>query len=216
MEIRQDARPDKNAGKVDVTLILAAWSSGSTSVAGFLDKCGAYTCPPHQHTNDARTPVAYEPKAYRDALAACIDEFKLVQKGPSETFTAWFRDWLPAQQRRAAEAGAGPIVLKHPLQTFLLPALDRLAACRYVVVTRPYDRIEATRQRRKWHPVYGKAGAERIYRLSHTYLQNHDKSCLVLPYERFRAEVGLRDQLLAYLGMAPGETQRAAAEAWLR
>lgn len=202
--------------RVKVTLILASWSTGSTSIAGFLDKCGAYTCPPHQRTNDERTPIAYEPKAYRDALAACIDEFKLTQKGKSEDFVAWFEGWLGQQKILADKAGCSGIVLKHPLQTFLLPALDRLAECEYVLVTRPYEKIENTRLRRKWHPVYGKAGARRIYQLSYNFLQNRSKPYIAIPYERFRTDAGMRGRLLEYLDMRPDAEQLAEAEAWLR
>lgn len=41
-------------------VIIASWSSGSTAITGYLDKCGAYSCPPHLNTVDERTPNSYE------------------------------------------------------------------------------------------------------------------------------------------------------------
>ncbi len=37
-------------------LILSSWGTGSTAVTGYLDKLGAYSCAPHFHTNDEKTP----------------------------------------------------------------------------------------------------------------------------------------------------------------
>ncbi len=67
--------------KFNSIIIVATWSSGSTALAGFLHQCGAYTCPPHQKTNDERTPIAFEPLLYADALKKLFDEFTLKKKG---------------------------------------------------------------------------------------------------------------------------------------
>ena len=54
-------------------LILCPWSSGSTAVAGFLDRCGGHTCPPHFSTNDPKTPNPYESLALSNSLKKLID-----------------------------------------------------------------------------------------------------------------------------------------------
>lgn len=72
-------------------IIIATWSSGSTALTGFLQQCGAYTCPPHQKTNDERTPIAYESLLYADALRKIFDEFTLKKKGDFEVFRRFFK-----------------------------------------------------------------------------------------------------------------------------
>ena len=67
-------------------VIIASWSSGSTAITGYLDKCGAYSCPPHFNTNDERTPNSYEPLAYRNELSKLFDEFSFQEKGDVRDF----------------------------------------------------------------------------------------------------------------------------------
>lgn len=204
------------ADDVQVVVLLSGWSTGSTSVAGYLDRCGAYTCPPHQTTDDERTPVAYEPRAYMQALGACVDEFTLEPKGQAEDFEAFFVPWLAQEKAKAAAAGCGVIALKHPLQTYLLPVLEDCAAPRYVVITRPFEAVEATRQRRGWHPVYGEAGAQQLYGVIYTWLHGAARPYLAVPYDAFRADPALRSDLLAWLSLEPDPAQLAEAEKWLR
>ena len=54
-------------------IIIASWSSGSSAVAGYIDKCGAYSCPPHLNTIDERTPNSYEPLAYKKELSKLFE-----------------------------------------------------------------------------------------------------------------------------------------------
>ncbi len=201
---------------VKVTLVLSSWSTGSTSVAGFLDKAGAYTCPPHLHTVDDLTPNAYEPLEYQEALAKCVDNMTLQQKGRIEDFVAFFVPWLDRQKALARQAGSSCIVIKQPLQATLLPILNSLVDCRYVVVTRPYDDVENTRIRRNWHPVRGQLGATAIYGMIHDYLQSDSKSYLTIAYKNFLKDPSTRDMLLAYVGLTPTTEQRAEADGWLR
>ena len=64
-------------------VIIASWGSGSTAVTGFLDKCGAYSCPPHLHTIDERTPSSYESLAYGKELAKLFDKYTFKEIGKS-------------------------------------------------------------------------------------------------------------------------------------
>lgn len=202
--------------KISVIVLLSAWSTGSTSVAGFLDRCGVYTCPPHQRTNDSCTPVAYEPLVYRDALAEYIDELSFTRKNDAKIFVDFFVNWIAEQKQNALENCCKHIALKHPLQTFMLPVIDRLVSPEYVMITRPYSDIEKTRQRRKWYPIYGKAGAKVIYDTANLYLQDNSKEYFSLPYAKFRTDRRLQRKLLRYLEISPGKEQLWAAEEWLK
>ncbi len=166
---------------VKVIVLLSAFGSGSSAVAGFLDKCGAHSCPPHVHTNDPRTRTTFEPALYREALLKCFDEQTLKQIGKSEDFIAFFKPWLENEKAIAASGGRTHIVLKHPLQTFLLPAIDQIARPTYLVVTRPYEEIEQTRLRRGWSPVFGEAGAKAVYGAIYSYMHQSGKEYLSVP-----------------------------------
>ncbi len=113
-------------------------------------QCGAYSCPPHVHTVDERTPNAYEPAEYKQFLGLCIDENTLEPTPALQRFRTLFfvqLDRTPAQ--KAARAATGSIVLKHALQSFMLPVIMKIEPnCRFVVVSRPFAKIESTRARR--------------------------------------------------------------------
>lgn len=205
------------AEDVKIILVLASWSSGSTSVAGYLDKCGAYSCPPHVHTVDERTPNAYEPAEYKQVLGLCIDEDTLQPTPRASAFEPFFAGWIAKQRQKAAEAGQRFIVLKHALQSFMLPVIMKIEPeCRIVVVSRPFEKIEATRARRNWAQSYGEAGARLVYGMTYTWLHENNYGYLVVPYERLRSEPELRDEMLTYLGVMPSPQQRAAADAFLK
>lgn len=204
------------AEDVKIILVLASWSSGSTSVAGYLDKCGAYSCPPHVHTVDERTPNAYEPMEYKQVLCLCIDENTLESTPRFNAFEPFFANWIAKQKQKAAEAGRRFIVLKHPLQSFMLPTIMKIEPdCRIVVVSRPFAKIEATRARRNWPMSFGETGARQVYGMTYTWLHENNYGYLVVPYERMRNEPALRDEMLVYLGITPSPQQRAEADAFL-
>lgn len=204
-----------DSADISVTVVLSSFGSGSTAVSGFLDKCGMYSCPPHQRTNDERTPNSYEPRAYRDALADCIDEFTLKPQKDIQQFSDFFAAWLEQEKTKARDLGLNHITIKHPLQTFVLPVIDKLASPKYVVVTRPFSQIEETRLRRDWHKVYGQAGARVIYNTLYAYLHESGKPYLVVPFGEFKTNETLQRQLLAYLQLSPSEEQLMQAQKWL-
>ena len=62
---------------METVIVLGSWSSGSTALTGYIQRLGAYTCPPHCTTFDERTPDSFESIDFRNALASCIDELTL-------------------------------------------------------------------------------------------------------------------------------------------
>lgn len=202
---------------VKVIFILASWSSGSTSVAGYLDKCGAYSCPPHLTTVDDRTPDAFEPAEYAGVVRLCLDEETLQVNQKAEGFGVFFREWIATKREMAAAAGHRFIVIKYPAQSLLLPLLMTVVPdAILVVVTRPFDKIEATRQRRKWIASYGEAGAQVIYGVTYQFLQQYGWPYIGIPYEKLRSDPTLRDRMLQFIGLEPTPAQRAEADAFLR
>lgn len=199
-----------------VIVVLGPWSSGSTAVTGFLARTGGWTCPPHQMTNDPLTPDSHESKAFRDALCHCIDELTLEPRAPIDQFTYFFRPWIAQQRQQAAAAGQSAVVLKHPLAAFALPQI--LACCEpsFLVILRPLPEIEASRVRRRWHPVYGQSGAQKIYSAAFSGLIRLGRSFQAISYPQFVAHPDARKQLLHSLGLAPDSAALAQADAWVR
>ncbi|THD68253.1 MAG: hypothetical protein E7813_11500 [Bradyrhizobium sp.] len=201
---------------IKTILILSSYSSGSTAVAGFVELCGAYSCPPLTVTNDPLTPSAKEPVEYRNILVSCIDELSLRKQKPSSVFLDFFAKWHPAQLLKASEVGSKVIVLKHPLQAFFLDEIFEICDPKLVLVHRPFNNIEATRLRRQWHPVYGKAGARVIYNSLYSKLHEGSKSYISVPYESFLTHLAIQQDLLSFCSINPTPSELTEARKFLR
>ena len=166
--------------KPKVIVILSSWSSGSTAMTGFFDRCGGHSCPPHFQTNDQRTPTAYENKDYVDALHKFIDtdskESLFTQKGDIKKFLEFFEQWFTSQVTISRNIGKQFLILKHPLQIFVLDQIEPYFEPKYVVLTRSLEKIEQTRVRRNWAEVFGKKGASILYDEINTYFKKKTKT----------------------------------------
>lgn len=201
---------------VRVIALLSGWGCGSTAVAGFLEKCGAFSCPPHWLTNDERTPVSYEPVALRSALVSSFDETTLTGLASRSGFAPALSRWLAAEKVRAAKQGCRRIVLKHPLLSLVVRELEDVASPDFVVVTRRFAAIEATRNRRGWPDVYGANGARTLYNAAHVALHEDGIAYLGLPFVAFRRDWALQARLLSHCGLEPDAQMLEAARDWLR
>lgn len=201
---------------IRTVLILGPWSSGSTAITGYLARCGAWTCPPHQLTNDPRTPDSHESKAFRDALCSCFNELTLEKVQSLDLFTAFFGSWLKHEKKRAAAAGFKNIVLKHPIAALALPQIFAEVDPEILVVLRPLPEIEKSRLRRKWHSIYGIDGARLIYSAVFSNLINSSRSFTAISYSEFSTNSDLREKITASLGLSPDPEKRRDAEGWLR
>ncbi|MCF7976823.1 MAG: glycosyltransferase family 4 protein [Chromatiaceae bacterium] len=203
--------------QVGTIVVLGAWSSGTTALVGYLARLGAFTCPPHVRTSDPRTPDSFEPQAFRDALAEVVDEFSLARLQPDSTpFKDWLHEWWQQQRSVALAQGCTTLVLKHPLTAFLIPELQAVCAPQFVVMTRAFAEIEATRQRRGWASNYGEDGAKRLYSAIFNALIEHSLDALTLDYETFRRDPSYGGRLAVWLNLQPSEAAQAAARAWVR
>lgn len=133
-----------------VAVVLGPWSSGTSAVAGVVTALGAHAHPPHAQLTDPRTPRSFESLALRRILVDCFDHDRLERTGAPSV--ARLREW----------AGPGLSVAKMPMLTFFLPEVLEAWEARFLIVRRSLEAIEATRLRRGWPVVYGRAGAVRI------------------------------------------------------
>lgn len=208
-----------NSSRTDATRIVIAlgpWSSGSTAIAGYLGRLGAWTCPPHQMTNDPLTPDSHEPKAFRDALCSVFNEMTLNPIRPVEEFTRFFGPWLDMEKRRAHSLGRPAILLKHPIAAFAIPQILQVCDPEFLVITRPMRQIEKSRLRRGWHPIYGVEGAQRIYSAIFSTLIARGRSFTAVSYPDFLRNPTVRVRLAQIANLTPTTEMLTAAECWLR
>jgi hypothetical protein len=212
----KDVNDRLDTESVQVIVVLGSWSSGSTALTGYIERLGAYSCPPHWITNDPRTLNSHEPKILRDSLVKCVDEPTLQMRlTDRKVFCDWFEKWLDDEKHKAMQAKHDAVVLKHPLLAFFIAEVDAICSPRWVVITRTLDAIEKTRQRRRWPPVYGKTGAKVIYSQIFNTLINQSINAICMSFDTFRFHATERSKLESYLGLTPNQTQRSNAASWI-
>ena len=197
-------------------VIIASWGSGSTAVTGYLDKCGLYSCPPHLQTIDKRTPNSYESIEYGSELAKLFDTYTFKEIGKSEDFVKFFDTWWIDECAKADSLACNSIVLKHPLQTFVLPYLKEKLNPSFIFVTRPFDEIKRTQVRRNWHPIMGADGAKHIYSVAYNFFTISSSPFISIPFNVFINDRELRNKMLDFIGISPTEKQIYDAESFLR
>ena len=206
--------------KPKVIVILSSWSSGSSAMTGFFDRCGGHSCPPHFQTNDQRTPTAYENKDYVDALHELIDTnsknslFK--QKGDIKRFSKFFIPWFDTQATISKNVGKQFLILKHPLQIFILNHIDTHCDPKYIVLTRDLKKIEQTRLRRNWPEIFGEKGALFLYEKINSYFKSTRKPHFQIEYEAFRTKHKSREELLAFCELEVSKKKLTEAEDWIK
>ncbi|WP_190275841.1 sulfotransferase family protein [Thiorhodovibrio frisius] len=198
-------------------VVLGAFSSGTTALTGYLERLGAYSCPPHLQLNDPMTPSSYEPTALRAALLEAVDEQQLCRRAQrGEGFADWFQSWWQDQCAQARSNGSTQLVLKHPLLAFVMPEMAAVCNPRWLIMMRPFSAIETSRQRRGWGAPYGAAGASRIYQAIFEHLLAQPDDALMLNFEHFRQDPASRKRLIDWLGLAPSAQGQVQADAWVR
>lgn len=188
-------------------LILSSWSSGSPLVAGFLGQCGGYLCPPFAKSMNPQSPVTYESEMYRGMVSATINEFSFDFKVDPVIFRNGFASWYKQQIQDASRAGAQKIVLNHPLSVFLLEQICQVADPIFLIVTRPFEKIEQTRMKQNLAPSYGAEGARIIYERAYSYLHENEKTFLAISFKNFAASVELRLKVVDFCDLDVTDSQ---------
>jgi hypothetical protein len=154
-------------------LVCGPWSSGTTVVAGLLERLGLRGLPPYFPTKDPRTPSSFESIEFRRLIGELADEDTLRLRVDRSLAQARLLEFRRRLEQQAGE-DAAPLVLKYPLSALLIPEICRVFATRLVYVLRPMQAIEATRERRRWHPQFGAAGAQVLYSSMFQVLIDYD------------------------------------------
>jgi hypothetical protein len=197
---------------MQLVLVCGPWSSGTTVVAGLLERLGLRGLPPYFITSDPRTPNSFESLEFRRLIGELVDEDTLGMRV----------DWSSAQQRllefrrrleQQAEGGALPLFLKYPPSALLIPEICRVFETRLVYVLRPMQAIEATCERRNWAAQFGAAGAQVLYPAMFQALVDHEFPTHIVRYtELLRDPVAHAGELARFCGL-PADTDTVARAA---
>ena len=185
--------------KPKVVMILSSWSSGSSAVSGFLHKSGVDLFGPYfRAALDVKTPNTYESNDFRALMMHSIDEWSFEYKVSRNEFLELFQQFINQKLSNTNFSSEILLGLKHPLSVFWLKEICELIEPVFVVVTRPFEKIEATRMRRSWHEVYGSKGAKTIYGHIYSFLQENGYTFFAISYEDFLASAEKRIKLLEF------------------
>ena len=178
-------------------VICGSWCSGASEVADyFANTHEAYDCGPHVKMNDGLQASSYDPIDLAQLLHLCIDESTFELKA-NHTFSSLFREWLDKKTTLAKAQKATLLIIKHPLMSFFLDEICKIDdELEYVIVTRPFYKIDQRRMRRGWPISFGSSGAHKIYNKIYSFLHETNKNCTVIPFEKFRTNKVFRDQCL--------------------
>jgi hypothetical protein len=201
---------------MQLILVCGPWSSGTTVVAGLLERLGLRGLPPYFVTSDPRTSNSFESMDFRRLIGELVDENTLRMRV----------DWPVAQQRllefrksleQQADDSAAPLFLKYPPSALLIPEICQVFATRLVYVLRPMQAIEATRERRSWQVQFGAAGAQVLYPAMFQALIDHEFPTHLVRYtELLRDPAAHAEQLARFCGLPADADAIARAAALVR
>jgi hypothetical protein len=81
----------------------------------------------------------------------------------------------------------------------------------FVVLTRPFDQIESTRNAMNAHENLGRIGAQKIYDQIFSYLTDNSKTFLTISFEDFMKSSETRLKLLDYCDLDVSDFQAEEA-----
>ncbi|MEO8303186.1 MAG: hypothetical protein ABI724_03615 [Betaproteobacteria bacterium] len=175
-----------------IIFVAGAWGSGTTALAGALHHLGVATFGPYFRSYDPITLNTFEWTAFRDVVLRHTNEYTMSRVSESASLVSDLRRF-----RDEVDAGAfGPwpvgksrnLMLKLPIASICLPEMVEALDPLIIVMHRPFEEIERTRQRRNWPAPFGKKGASIIYPRLVQDLVNLRKSFLALSYQQLVAD----------------------------
>ena len=191
-------------------------------MAGFFDRCGAHTCPPHAMTPDKKTVISFENaflKTKLENLFSIKKEEALFEQTESlEDFTKFFSNWIKTQKNTATGINKKFIVIKHPLTIFALEKImPHLLNPSYIVLKRPLEDIENSRIRRGWRePAYGKEGASVIYEKINDVTKQLKLPIFEINYKDFCSSNDMKMKMLEFCNLYIEKKKFQDASDWVR
>jgi hypothetical protein len=170
-----------------VILVIGSWGSGTTALAGALVRLGIPGFGPYFVSDDPTTPNTFEMQAFRDVVLPFMDESTVSLRPDAEmeliSALRKFRSALEDGKFGAWPAGqAKRVMLKLPFASLCIPQISTVFDTDVVLMLRRLQDVEASRRRRGWAAIYGRAGAQIIYSKSVNDLLQIPKSFLAISF----------------------------------
>ena len=181
--------------RLKVILICGPWGSGTSVVAGLLDRMGAFGVGPYFGTDDPKTANSYESIPFREIIRNGIGYRSQLNPSFTPPVPGALQAGLRNLQTRIEQQEFGPynlrspkpIFLKYPLSAFVIPEICEVFDTKLIFVNRGLEDIERTRLRRNWEPYYGAEGAALIYEQMKAALKHHLYPTMNIDYRELLA-----------------------------
>ena len=190
-------------------------------MAGFFDRCGAHTCPPHSWTGDKKTVISFENiflKQHLEELFSLKKQKTFFEQSKSmQGFAEFFPNWINTQKKTAKGINKRFIVIKHPLTIFALEKIQPyLLHPSYIVLKRPLEDIENSRLRRGWTKAYGKEGASVIYEKINDVTRQLKLPIFEINYKDFCSSNDMKMKILEFCKLDIEKKKFQDASDWVR
>ena len=175
----------------------------------FVERLGAIGFKPYFRTNDPRTSNSYEFLPFSELLNRFISLSPLSIRHDMlaglEPELIRFRRRIEAQDFGSYDPTSGlPFFLKAASAAFIIPEICRVFDTKIISVVRPLEDIERTRLRRGWPALYGRVGAEVIYRQLSLVLGKGDYPHTTIEYNEFLSSPSrVADKLVQFGKLRP-------------
>ena len=196
-----------------LVLICGPWGSGTTAVAGMIEKLGARGFGPYYHTGDAQTPNSFELIAFKETISRLASDrtvslIPATQKTQMTELRRLHRRIERQELRPNDPQGSSPIFLKDPISALLIPQICDVFDTKLIYVVRPLEDIERTRIRRGWPARFGGEGAKIIYRAMNDFERTASRPIHTLQYAGLLSDPAKYAQELAnFSGLEPTPAQ---------
>jgi glycosyltransferase involved in cell wall biosynthesis len=203
-------------------LICGPWGSGSSVVAGLLERMGTFGLGPYFETNDGDTQNSYESIPFRETIRSALGYARqpTVSFIPTPSEPGDVQSGLRSLQRRIEQQEFGPydlgfprpIFLKYPLSAYVIAEICEVFDTKLIYVMRPPADIEQTRLRRNWPSYYGAEGAALIYGHMSAAQKCHRYPTMNIDYKDLLASPMIHTRNIARfagLNPSPAELQHA-------
>jgi glycosyltransferase involved in cell wall biosynthesis len=208
--------------RMKLILVCGPWGSGTSVVAGLLERMGAFGLGPYFQTRDPNTPNSYESIAFKETILRYVSQSTLslipCAAGAVQSGLRSLQARIEQQEFGPHDlCSAKPIFLKYPPSALVIPELCEVFDTKLIYVTRPLDVIEQTRLRRNWPAYFGAEGAVFIYDQMSAAQQRQSCPIINICYEALLASPMVHASSIArFAGLEPSPSELEGAVSFVR
>ena len=214
---------DREQPRLKVILICGPFGSGTSVVAGLMERLGAFGIGPYFETIDPNTPNSYESLAFRETIRSALGYTSQTTISPVAPPPDAVQSGLRVLQKRIEDREFGlydfrkPIFVKYPLSALVIPQICEVFDTKLIYVMRPLEDIERTRLRRNWPSYYGAESAAMIYDHMSDIQKNRSYPIMVVDFKELSAAPEVHASNIArFAELDPTQAELCAAVDFVR